>query len=172
MFFGRFERIFRHGKPIRLVAPCAASPNNLSKTEQRLVEWQYWYKAGLRVKLKRTLVAAVIGIGSMYVPQRAFSQATDHWFVVRDARDLTFAFEFVCLGDRTTAQDVVWGLRLLENDGSIHALPERAFRVQQAAGLISSVFKELLCAGDPAPIEKQQPVKSSEKLVSTFDNAR
>ena len=37
----------------------------------------------------------------MYVPQRAFSQATDHWFVVRDARDLTFAFEFVCLGNRT-----------------------------------------------------------------------
>jgi hypothetical protein len=99
------------------------------------------------MKLKRILVAAVLGSASIHIPQSAWSQETERWFVVRDATDLTYAFEFVCVGDRTAAQDTVAGLRILDSDSSIHALPERAFKAQQAARLINAAFKELSCAG-------------------------
>jgi hypothetical protein len=35
----------------------------------------------------------------------------------------------------------------LDSDSSIHALPERAFKAQQAARLINAAFKELSCDG-------------------------
>lgn len=98
------------------------------------------------MNLKRILLTAILGIASMH--QTAWSQTTDRWFVVRDATDLTYAFEFICLGDRTAAQDTAAGLRILDSDGSVHALPERAFKAQQTAGLIKSAFKEFLCAGE------------------------
>jgi hypothetical protein len=84
----------------------------------------------------------------------ATAQSTDYWYVVRDATDLSFKFQLVCVGDRATAQDVVAGLRILEHDGSIYALPERAFRVQREAGLIGSVVKELLCSGESQLVKK------------------
>lgn len=99
------------------------------------------------MKLKKILIAVVLGSASIHVPQSAWSQETQRWFVVRDATDLTYAFEFVCVGDRTAAQDTVAGLRILDSDSSVHALPERAFKAQQTAGLIKSAFKELSCDG-------------------------
>ena len=102
------------------------------------------------MSLKRILVTAILGIASMHELQTVWAQSTDHWFVVRDAPDLTYAFEFVCFGDRITAQDTAAGLRILDSDGSVHALPERAFKAEQGAGLINSAFKELLCAAGTA----------------------
>ena len=101
-----------------------------------------------------TLLTAVIAIGFFSVPQTASPQITDYWYVVRDATDPSYKFQLVCVGDRATAQDVVAGLRILDFDVSIHALPERAFRVQQEAGLIDSVVKELLCAGESQLVQK------------------
>ena len=75
-------------------------------------------------------------------------------YVVRDATDLNYKFQFICLGDRATAQDVAAGLQILDNDGSVHALPARAFRVQQEARLIDSVVKEFWCAGGSQPVQK------------------
>src|SRR5262249_2591386 len=103
---------------------------------------------------RRMSLAAVMAIGLLNVPQIATSQTADYWYVVRDATDLNYKFQIVCVGDRATAQDVVIGLRILDQDDSIHALPERAFRVQQDTGLIDSVIKELLCAGGSQPVEK------------------
>jgi hypothetical protein len=104
--------------------------------------------------LRRASVAAVTAIVLLSIPQIAMPQTTDYWYVVRDATDLSYKFQTVCVGDRGTAQDVVAGLRILEHDGSIHALPERAFRVQQEAGLIDSVVKELLCGGGSQLVKK------------------
>jgi hypothetical protein len=106
------------------------------------------------MNLRRTSRAAVIAISLLNVPQIATPQTADYWYVVRDATDLNYKFQIVCVGDRATAQDVVAGLRILDHDGSIHALPERAFRVQQEAGLIDSVVKEFWCAGGSQPVEK------------------
>jgi hypothetical protein len=104
--------------------------------------------------LRRMSLAAAMAIALLNLPQIAMPQTTDYWYVVRDATDLTYKFEFVCMGDRATAQDVMGGLRIMDHDDSIHALPERAFRVQQEAGLIDSVVKKVLCAGGSQPIEK------------------
>ena len=104
--------------------------------------------------LRRMSLAAVVAIALLNVPHIAMPQTTDYWYVVRDATDLTYKFEFVCVGDRATAQDVMGGLRILDHDGSIHALPERAFKVQQEAGLIDSVVKKVLCADGSQPVEK------------------
>jgi len=106
------------------------------------------------MNFRRMSRAAVMAIALLNVPQIATPQTTDYWYVVRDATDLTYKFQIVCGGDRATAHDVVAGLRILDHDGSIHALPERAFRVQQEAGLIDSVVKEFLCAGGSQPVEK------------------
>ena len=106
------------------------------------------------MNLRRILLAAVLPILLVNVPQIAMPQTTDYWYVVRDATDLNYKFECVCVGDRATALDVVAGLRILDHDGSIHVLPERAFRAQQGAGLIDSLVKELFCAGGPRPTEK------------------
>ena len=106
------------------------------------------------MNLRRMSLAAVMAIALLNVPQIATPQTTDYWYVVRDATDLNYKFEFLCVGDRATAQDVAAGLRLLDHDGSIHALPERAFRVQQEAGLIDSAVKEFFCAGGSQPVEK------------------
>jgi hypothetical protein len=105
------------------------------------------------MNLRRMSLAAVMAIALLNVAQIAMPQTTDYWYVVRDATDLNYKFEFVCVGDRATAQDVVAGLRILHHDGSLHALKERAFRVQQEAGLIDSVVKELLCAGGSQPVQ-------------------
>ena len=102
----------------------------------------------------RMSIAAVMAIALLTVAQTAMPQTTDYWYVVRDATDLNYKFQLVCVSDRATAQDVVVGLRILDQDDSIHALPERAFRVQQEAGLIDSVIKEFLCAGGSQPVEK------------------
>ena len=104
--------------------------------------------------LRRISLAAVMAIALLNLPQIAVAQTTDYWYVVRDATDLTYKFEFVCMGDRATAQDVMGGLRIMDHDDSIHALPERAFRVQQEAGLIDSVVKKVFCAGGSQPVEK------------------
>jgi len=106
------------------------------------------------MNLRRMSLAAVMAIALLHVPQTAMPQTTDYWYVVRDATDLNYKFQLVCVGDRAMAQDVAAGLRILDQDGSIHALPERAFRVQQEAGLIDSVAKEFLCAGGSQPVEK------------------
>ena len=106
------------------------------------------------MKLRTMSLAAVTAIALLNVPQVATPAITDYWYVVRDATDLSYKFEFVCRGDRATAQDVVAGLRILNHDGSLHALPERSFRVQQEAGLIGSVVKEFLCAGGSHSLEK------------------
>ena len=103
---------------------------------------------------RRILLAAVLAIASLNVAQIAIPQITDNWYVVKDATDLNYKFEFVCVGNRTTAQDVTAGLRILDHDGSIHILPERAFRAQQEAGLIGSAVEELSCAGGPQAIKK------------------
>ena len=76
------------------------------------------------MKLSTLSLAAVMAIALLNVPQVATPEITDYWYVVRDATDLSYKFEFVCLGDRATAQDVVAGLRILNHDGSLHALPE------------------------------------------------
>ena len=106
------------------------------------------------MNLRRMSLAAVMAIALLNVAQTATPQTTDYWYVVRDATDLNYKFQIVCVGDRATAQDVAAGLRILDQDGSIHALPERAFRVQQDTGLIDSVAKEFLCAGGSQPVEK------------------
>jgi hypothetical protein len=106
------------------------------------------------MNLRKMSLAAVMAIALLHVPQTAMPQTTDYWYVVRDATDLNYKFQIVCVGDRATAQDVVAGLRILDHDGSIHALPERAFRVQQDTGLIDSVVKELSCAGESQLVEK------------------
>jgi len=106
------------------------------------------------MKLRRMSLAVVMAIALLNVPQIATPQTADYWYVVRDATDLNYKFQIVCVGDRATAQDVVAGLRILDHDDSIHALPERAFRVQQDTGLIDSVVKELLCAGGSQRVEK------------------
>src|SRR5262249_17046459 len=106
------------------------------------------------MNLRRMSLTAVMAIALLHVAQTAMPQTTDYWYVVRDATDLNYKFQIVCVGDRATAQDVVVGLRILDQDDSIHALPERAFRVQQEAGLIDSVVKEFLCAGGSQPVEK------------------
>ena len=103
---------------------------------------------------KTISLAAVLAIALLNVPQIAMPQITDYWYVVRDATDLNYKFEFVCVGDRSIAQDVAAGLRILYHDGSIHILPGRAFRAQQEAGLIDSAVKELSCAGAPQVIGK------------------
>jgi len=106
------------------------------------------------MNLRRMSLAAVMAIALLNVAQIAMPQTTDYWYVVRDATDLNYKFQLVCVGDRATAQDVVVGLRILDQDDSIHALPERAFRVQQDTGLIDSIVKELLCAGGSQLVEK------------------
>ena len=106
------------------------------------------------MNLGRMSLAAVMAIALLNVAQTATPQTTDSWYVVRDATDLNYKFEFVCVGDRATAQDVVAGLRILNHDGSIHALPERAFRVQQETRLIDSAVKKLSCAGESQLVEK------------------
>jgi hypothetical protein len=106
------------------------------------------------MNLKRMWFTAVLAIALLNAPHIAMPQTTDYWYVVRNATDLNYKFEFICVDDRATAQDVMAGLRILDHDGSIHALPERAFRVQQEARLIDSVVKEVLCAGGSQLIQK------------------
>ena len=106
------------------------------------------------MNLRRMSLIAFMTIALLSVPHTAMPQITEYWYVVRDAADLNYKFEFVCVGDRVTAQDVVAGFRILNHDGSIHALPERAFRVQQETGLIDSVVKEFSCAGGSQLVEK------------------
>jgi len=118
------------------------------------------------MKLKRILIAAVLGTASIHVPQSAWSQETQRWFVVKDATDLTYAFEFVCVGDRTAAQDTVAGLRILDSDSSVHALPERAFRANQAAELIGSADKELSCDGETGSYRE---VNQSGEEIGPFE---
>ena len=103
---------------------------------------------------RKMSLAAVMAIALLHIAQTAIPQTTDYWYVVRDATDLNYKFQIVCVGDRATAQDVAAGLRILDQDGSVHALPERAFRVQQDTGLIDSVAKKFLCAGGSQPVEK------------------
>ena len=72
------------------------------------------------MKLRTMSLGAVTAIALLNVPQVATPEITYYRYVVRDATDLSYKFEFVCLGDRAAAQDVVAGLRILNHDGSLH----------------------------------------------------
>ena len=50
-------------------------------------------------------LTAVMAIALLNVPQIATPQTTDYWYVVRDATDLNYKFQIVCVGDRATAQE-------------------------------------------------------------------
>ena len=67
------------------------------------------------MKLRRMSVAAGMAIALLNVTRIATPQTTDYWYVVRDATDLNYKFQFICLGDRATAQDVAAGLQILDS---------------------------------------------------------
>ena len=45
------------------------------------------------MNLRRILLAAVLPILLVNVPQIAMPQTTDYWYVVRDSTDLNYKFE-------------------------------------------------------------------------------